>query len=120
MRIWLLDFARRHPGAAQLDGLDISLDQVPDKAWLPSNVSFYLYDIYDEPPDYLVEKYDIINVRHLTLVIKDNDPTVVIRNLLKMLSTFVLSITPNSLQPLNNIYIIPLLYVLRINRSGYD
>ena len=89
MRIWLLEFANQHPGAAQLDGLDISLDQVPDKEWLPSNVSFYRYGIYDEPPNDLVEKYDIIHVRHLIPVIKDNDPTEVIRNLLKMLSTFV-------------------------------
>ena len=89
MRIWLLEFARQHPGAAQLDGLDISLDQVPNKQWLPFNVSFYLYDIYDNPPDDLVERYDIIHVRHLTLVIKDNGPTMVIRNLLKMLSRFV-------------------------------
>lgn len=83
----MLDFARQHPQAAQLDGLDISLDQVPDKEWLPSNISFHLYDVYDEPPDDLVEKYDIIHVRHLTLVIKQDDPTVVIHNLLKMLST---------------------------------
>ena len=119
MRIWLLEFAHQHPEAAQLDGLDISLDQVPDKEWLPSNVSFYLYDIYDEPPDDLVEKYDIIHVRHLTLVIKDNDPTMVIRNLLKMLSTFVLFITLKRLQPLDNKSII-LLYVMKVNRSGYD
>lgn len=93
MRIWLLDFARQYPQAAQLDGLDISLDQVPDKGWLPSNVSFHLYDIYHEPHDDFVEKYDIIHVRHLTLVIKDNDLTIVIGNLLRMLSTFALFIT---------------------------
>ncbi|KAK3171691.1 hypothetical protein OEA41_003775 [Lepraria neglecta] len=86
--IWLLDFARQHTQAAQLDGLDISLDQVPHTAWLPSNVSFCRYDIYEEPPKDLVGKYDIIHVRHLTLVVKQNDPTVVLDNLLIMLSTF--------------------------------
>ena len=93
MRIWLLDFARQYPQAAQLDGLDVSLDQVPNQAWLPSNVNFHLYDIYHEPHDGLVEKYDIINVRHLTLVVKDNDITLVMGNILKMLSTFALFIT---------------------------
>ena len=92
MRIWLLDFARQYPQAAQLDGLDISLDQVPDKGWLPSNVNFHLYDIYHEPHDEFLEKYDIINVRHLTLVVKDNDITMVMGNILRMLSTFALFI----------------------------
>ena len=92
LRIWLLDFARQHPQAVQLDGLDVSLDQVPDQRWLPSNVAFYLYDIYDHPPDSFMDKYDIIHVRHLTLVVKGNDPTPVIQNLVKMLSTLCLSV----------------------------
>ena len=40
----------------------------------------------------MVEMYDIDHVRHLTLLLKQNDPTVVIHNLEKMLSTF----SPNS------------------------
>lgn len=35
-----------------------------------------------------MEKYNIIHVRYLTLVIKQNDPTVVLDNLLKILITF--------------------------------
>ena len=93
MRIWLLDFARQYPQAAQLHGLDISLDQVFDKEWLPSNVNFHFYDIYHEPHDELLDKYDIVNVRHLTLVVKDNDITMVMGNILGMLSTFALFLT---------------------------
>lgn len=87
-RIWLLDFARQHPQAAQLEGLDISLDQIPTKDWLPPNVSFSHYDVYEEPPKSLVEQFDIVHVRHLTLVIKQNDPTTVLHNLVRMLSMF--------------------------------
>ena len=84
--MWLLDFARQYPRCVQLDGLDISLDQVPHPDWLPSNVSFHEYSVYDEPHADLKEKYDIIHVRHLLLVVKQNDPSPVLDNVLKMLS----------------------------------
>ena len=87
-RIWLLEFARKYPQAVQLEGLDISLDQIPPKDWLPSNVSFSRYDVYEDPPKNLVEKFDIVHVRHLAVVIKQNDPTTVLHNLLRMLSKF--------------------------------
>ncbi|KAL9005256.1 MAG: hypothetical protein Q9188_001953, partial [Gyalolechia gomerana] len=83
--IWLLDFARQHPRAAQLDGFDISLDQVPSTAWLPSNVSFHQYNVHEQPPNDLLERYDIIHVRHLNLIIKNDDPTAVLGHLLAML-----------------------------------
>ncbi|KAG6993905.1 hypothetical protein G7Y79_00049g084650 [Physcia stellaris] len=83
--MWLLDFARQYPRSVQLDGLDISLDQVPHPDWLPSNVSFHEYSVYDEPRADLKEKYDIIHVRHLLLVVKQNDPSPVLDNVLKML-----------------------------------
>ena len=118
LRIWLLDFARQYPQAAQLDGLDISLEQVPNKEWLPSNISFHLYDVYDEPPAGLVEKYDIIHVRHLTLVIKQNDPTVVIHNLLKMLSMSCSLDCLKRVLPLVERYTMAI-YVLKVNMFGY-
>ncbi|KAI4174465.1 MAG: hypothetical protein LQ343_002222 [Gyalolechia ehrenbergii] len=83
--IWLVDFARQHPRAAQLDGFDISLDQVPSAAWLPSNVSFHQYNVHEQPPNDLLERYDIIHVRHLNLIIKNDDPTAVLGHLLAML-----------------------------------
>ena len=99
LSLWLLDFARRYHQAARLDALDISLAQVPDKEWLPSNIVSHLYDVHNVPPDDVVEKLHIVHVRHLTLVIKQNDPTVVIHNLVKMLSTFF----PNSFKG-NDLY----------------
>lgn len=84
--MWLLDFARQYPNSAKLDGLDISLDQVPHLGWLPSNVSFHKYSVYEEPPADLKEKYDLIHVRHLQVVVKQNDPSQVLDKILKMLS----------------------------------
>lgn len=85
-RIWLLDFARQYPNSAHLDGLDINLDQVPHLGWLPPNVSFRKYSVFEEPPADLKEKYDVIHARHLLPVIKQNDPSEVLDNILKMLS----------------------------------
>ena len=84
--MWLLDFARQYPHSAQLDGLDISLNQAPHPDWLPSNVSFHEYSVYDEPRVDMKEKYDVIHVRHLQVVVKQNDPSQVLDNILKMLS----------------------------------
>ncbi|KAI4127985.1 MAG: hypothetical protein LQ338_002952 [Usnochroma carphineum] len=51
----------------------------------PPNIRFRLYDVREEPHEDMLEKYDIVHVRHLNLVIKNNDPTTVLDHLLKML-----------------------------------
>ena len=86
-RIWALDFAREHPQVSQVDGLDISLDQVPRSAWLPANVAFHEYNVYEERPKELEHKYNIIHIRHLLAVVKGHDPTQVLTNVLKLLNT---------------------------------
>ncbi|KAL9612348.1 MAG: hypothetical protein Q9167_003035 [Letrouitia subvulpina] len=83
--IWLLAVARQVPPTAQLDGLDISLDQVPPREWLPPNVNFRRHDVYEPPSLDFEARYDIIHVRHLLLVVRENDPAPVLRNLLQML-----------------------------------
>ncbi|KAL9054461.1 MAG: hypothetical protein Q9206_003535, partial [Seirophora lacunosa] len=83
--IWLLEFARSHPRAAQLDGFDISLDQIPPAEWLPSNVSFHCYNVNEEPPEDFVGKYDVLHVRNLAIAIKNDDPKTVLGHLLAML-----------------------------------
>ena len=40
----------------------------------------------DDPPADLIEKYDITHVGHLQIVIRDNDSSEVLGNILKMLS----------------------------------
>jgi SAM-dependent methyltransferase len=41
---WLIDVSKEIP-SAQLDGIDISRDQYPNKAWLPSQISLHKLDI---------------------------------------------------------------------------
>lgn len=90
-RIWLLDLARQLPpsvrDSAHLEGLDISLAQTPPGEWLPANVEFRQFDLFASalPPD-MVERYDIVHLRNMLLVVKDNDPRPALVNLLKMLS----------------------------------
>lgn len=87
--IWLLEYAEQAHPSTQLEGFDISLAQTPHRDWVPSNVKFRQYDVLTAPPNDLLEKYDIVHVRHLSYIIRNNDPAPVLRTLLKMLSTFI-------------------------------
>ena len=77
--------SREHE-SAQFDGFDISLTQCPPPEWLPSNVSIQKLDILKPLPEELAGQYDIVNVRLLFFVIRNDDPVPVLKNLLKMLS----------------------------------
>lgn len=73
------------PASTQLDAIDISFGQFPAREWLPSNVDLRLVDMFRPVPDELVEKYDIIHIRHFVCVVKENNPTPLLQNLLRML-----------------------------------
>jgi len=83
--IWLLDLASCLPKAIQFHGFDISLLQCPTSQWLPSNVFISKLDIYDEVPEELVGKYDVIHIRFFMCVIKNANPEPVLDSLVKML-----------------------------------
>lgn len=82
--IWLAEVAHELPNA-QLDGFDIDLTQASPKEWLPSNVRLRYLDIFDDVPDDLLGKYDVIHLRLLLMVVENSDPRPIIRNLVKML-----------------------------------
>ena len=44
------------------------------------------WNMFTEPPEELVGQYDVVHIRHVKLVIKDNNAVPVIRNLYKLLS----------------------------------
>ena len=46
--------------------------------------------MFTEPPAELVGQYDIVHIRHVTLVVKDNNPLPIIQNMRKLLSTALL------------------------------
>lgn len=71
-------------------GTDVSLDQCPPKAWLASNVSLQTWSIFDEPPDNLIGRFDLVHLRFLNFVIKDNELTSTLLRVMKTLSEFFL------------------------------
>lgn len=82
--IWLSEVARELPNA-QLHGFDIDLTQAPPKEWLPSNTRLRRWNVFDDVPDDLQGKYDIVHLRLLALVVENSDPRPIIRNLVQML-----------------------------------
>ena len=85
-RIWLLDLARTLLPTAQLDGFDIDISGCPHEQWLPPNVTMRQLDALGEIPEHLVGIYDIVHLRLFQVVVKDNDPGPLLRNMLRMLS----------------------------------
>ncbi|KAL2021312.1 hypothetical protein VTK56DRAFT_7283 [Thermocarpiscus australiensis] len=83
--IWLHDLARENPSLAELHGFDISLDQVGPKPWLPANIHMHTWDIFEEPRPEFVGYFDLVHVRLITVVIKNDDPRPVLANLTKLL-----------------------------------
>lgn len=77
--------AQNLPASTQLDGLDISFGQMPPREWLPRNVNLRLADVFRPPTEDLIEKYDVIHIRHFVCVVKENDPAPLLKNLLRML-----------------------------------
>ncbi|RDL41293.1 S-adenosyl-L-methionine-dependent methyltransferase [Venustampulla echinocandica] len=83
--IWLIELARTLPPTVQLDGLDISFGQCPPKEWLPQNIAWVTHDAFSEPPEELLEKYDVIHVQLFITLIRDGNPVPMLKNLIKML-----------------------------------
>ncbi|RDH31100.1 hypothetical protein BDQ94DRAFT_172541 [Aspergillus welwitschiae] len=83
--IWLHDFARGKPPSVDLHGFDISLDQVGPKPWLPANIHMHIWNIFEDVPDEFIGYFDIVHVRLITVVVKNNDPRPILANLKKLL-----------------------------------
>ncbi len=85
--IWLLDLAKTLLPSAQLEGFDICSSGYPPSEWLPSNVNLGVWNVFDEPPENLHGKYDVVHIRLFLVVINDNDPLTILRHCIKILST---------------------------------
>ena len=83
---WLLDLAREVPSDWTLQGFDISALQFPASHFLPKIVSLGVFDAFDDVPDDMNAKFDIVHIRAFAVVVKGGDPGPLIKNLLKMLS----------------------------------
>lgn len=85
IRIWILDVSRQLK-SAHLDGFDISPDQFPQEYCLPASVALQTLDIFSDVPEEFVGKYDIVNVRLFLIVVRNDDPRPILKNLISMLS----------------------------------
>ncbi|KAM5458158.1 hypothetical protein MaudCBS49596_000070 [Microsporum audouinii] len=83
--LWLFDLARELPDSAQLDGFDISLANAPQQQWWPRNVTLHQWNVFDDVPDEMIGKYDVVHLRLLILVVENSDPRPIIQNVYKML-----------------------------------
>lgn len=71
------------PGPTQLDGFDIILDQCPPKERLPKNVIMSALDSLSPFLKHLADQYDAIHLRNLVLVMPNDDPSILIENLMQ-------------------------------------
>ncbi len=84
---WLIDVSHEIP-SAQLDGFDISKDQFPSKAWLPSQITLNELDITKPVPSSLEGKYDVVHLQLFLCVVQKDGPLVILKELSKMLSAY--------------------------------
>jgi hypothetical protein len=70
----------------RLEGLDITDAQYPPKEWLPANVTLSTWDAYSDVPQDLVGRYDIVNIRYMALTVRESNLSILLRNLISLLS----------------------------------
>lgn len=86
--LWLVEVGRQLGPNSDLHAIDINLQQAPPKQWLPKNIALHRWNFYDEVPPELEEKFDLVHVRLVSVVVKDNDPVPILKNLCKLLSQY--------------------------------
>ncbi|KAL4930306.1 uncharacterized protein BDV17DRAFT_289915 [Aspergillus undulatus] len=83
--IWPISLSRRVPSTVQIDGFDITADQFPPADWLASNVNLHTLDILKPVPQVLEGQDDVVCIKYFGVLIRNNDPKYVLRNLVDML-----------------------------------
>lgn len=76
--------------SAQLDGFDLSEEQFPSGAWLPSHISLRQLDITKPIPPSLEGSYDLVHVQLFLCVVQKDGPAAILKELYKLLSTLSL------------------------------
>jgi len=83
---WITELSDQLQSTARLDAFDISALQYPPQQWLPDNISLRVQDAFLPFPEDAVGKYDIVHVQLFISLIKANDPSSLIKNLMSLLS----------------------------------
>ncbi|KAH8432922.1 uncharacterized protein LDX57_010555 [Aspergillus melleus] len=71
--IWLSDLTDKLPPSVELHGLDISFAATAPPEWLPSNIKLRQWDVLSDPPQDLLEAFDVVHIRLFSLVLSNND-----------------------------------------------
>ena len=82
--------SREFPSSTKFDGFDISDMQYPPQEWYGPNTKLAKLDIFKPLPEELAAKYDIVHLRFFMTIASDQNVGIVIQNLKKMLSKYVL------------------------------
>ena len=85
-RCWLLELAQNVPKTWTLEGFDVSDLQYPAAEYLPGNVSLRVWDAFGDLPEEMRGRFDVVHVRAFCTVVKNGDPSVLIKNLMAILS----------------------------------
>ncbi|KAI1287224.1 S-adenosyl-L-methionine-dependent methyltransferase [Xylaria venustula] len=83
--VWLTDLSTRLPATTRLDGFDISLSATPPLEWLPSNVTFQKWDVREDVPEEMLARYDIVHIRLLSFVLRDDEVPRILEKVVKMI-----------------------------------
>ncbi len=90
--VWLRDVAACPEFSSQVNGkktefvgFDISPEQFPSAGDLPSNLGFVVHDFTEPFPPQYREKFDLVNVRLLSYVIKALDLKKIVQHILQIL-----------------------------------
>lgn len=83
--IFALEMAKQLPLGSQVEAYDLNLAQCPPRGWSPVNVIFKELDIYDEVPQHLIGRYNVVCLRHFICVVQSGDPIPLLTALLKLL-----------------------------------
>jgi hypothetical protein len=85
----------------QFDGFDVTDAQFPPSEWLPSNVRLETWNVLEPVPEHLVGQYDVVNIRYFALVVRKENLSNLLKNLISLLSKFRIDHT-NFSKPLIN------------------
>lgn len=97
--IWAIDLSKRLPASAKIHAFDVSPTLYPPLEWLPSNVSLHVHDAFTAFPEEIRGTYDVVHLRFFVTVVKDNDPGILLANIVQLLSERISTSDPNHCFP---------------------
>ncbi|KAJ6150180.1 hypothetical protein N7471_001379 [Penicillium samsonianum] len=83
--IWPISLSTTLPSTVQLDGFDVTDAQFPPREWLPSNVRLETWNVLESVPEHLVGQYDVVNIRYFALVVRKENFSNLLKNLISLL-----------------------------------